>query len=90
MVETALDFHPDLILVDAGPEPLQVDAVAQRIHAEHALRDVPVLCLTILNANGEIGTTGFLGGYTFLANPFYLDDMVRWIEEILKRRARRA
>lgn len=84
----ALDFRPDLVLVDAEPERLEIDAVAQQLHAEGALHDVPVLCLTTLNSKGEIGTVGFLGPYTFLANPFHLEDMVRCIGEILKKRRR--
>lgn len=84
----ALEFRPDLILVDAEPARLELDAVAQQIHAERALQDVPVLCLSTLGVSGEIGTTGFLGGYTLLANSFYLDDMVRWIGEILRRKRR--
>ncbi|HEY2713387.1 MAG TPA: response regulator [Chthoniobacterales bacterium] len=82
----ALDFQPDLILLDAEPEHLELDRVARQIHAETALQNVPVLCLTNLTANGQIGSVGFLGGYTFLANPFRLDDMVSCIAEILKRR----
>jgi len=82
----ALHFQPDLILVDAEPERLEIDVVARQIHAERALENVPVLCLTSLSANGQIGTVGFLGGYTFLANPFYLEDMVSCIGEILKKK----
>jgi DNA-binding response OmpR family regulator len=89
-IETALDFQPDLILVDAEPQQLEIDAVAQQIHARRALEHVPVLCLTTLSANGEIGTVGFLGGYTFVANPFYLEDMVNCIGELLRRKRRPA
>ena len=89
VVETALEFQPDLILLDAAPQQLELDVVAQQIHAEGALHDVPVLCLTALSANGQIGTVGFLGGYTFLANPFHLEDMVNCIAEILKQRRAR-
>ena len=82
----ALDFQPDLILLDAEPEHLELDQVAQQIHGESALQNVPVLCLTNLATNGQIGSIGFLGGYTFLANPFRLDDMMNCIAEILKMR----
>ncbi len=84
----ALHFNPDLILVDAEPEHLEIDKVAQQIHAERALHDVPVVCLTSLAQNGQIGTVGFLGGYTFLANPCHIEDMVRCIAEILKTKRR--
>jgi DNA-binding response OmpR family regulator len=83
-LDTALHFQPDLILLDAEPQQLEIDLVAQRIHADRSLHDIPVVCLTSLSQNGQIGSVGFLGGYTFLANPFHLDDMVRCIAEILR------
>ncbi|MGH8095327.1 MAG: response regulator [Chthoniobacterales bacterium] len=90
VLDIALHFQPDLILLDAEPQHLEIDEVAQRIHADRALHDVPVVCLTSLAQNGQIGSIGFLGGYTFVANPFHLDDMVRCIAEILaEKRARR-
>ena len=85
-LEAALHFQPDLILLAVEPGHLEVDEVAQPIHADGALHDVPVLCLTSLAANGQIGSVGFLGGYTFVANPFRLDEMVSCIAEILKKR----
>jgi DNA-binding response OmpR family regulator len=88
-LQTALHFQPDLILVDAEPEHLEIDQVAGQIHAERALHDVPLVCLTSLAPNGQIGTVGFLGGYTFLANPLQIDDMVSCIAEILKKKGSR-
>jgi CheY-like chemotaxis protein len=88
-LQTAIHFQPDLILVDAEPEHLEIDQVAGQIHAERALHDIPVVCLTSLAPNGQIGTVGFLGDYTFVANPFQIDDMVRCIAEILKKKRAR-
>lgn len=88
-LHSALHFQPDLILLDAAPEHFELDEIAQQIHADESLRDVPVVCLTSLASNGQIGSVGFLGGYTFVANPFQLDDMVRCIAEILKERRTR-
>lgn len=82
----ALHFQPDLILLDAEPEHLEIDQVAQQIHAERELHDVPVFCLTTLAGNGQIGTIGFFGGFTLFANPFHLDDMVSCIGAILSRK----
>ncbi|HEX4666070.1 MAG TPA: hypothetical protein VH207_05675 [Chthoniobacterales bacterium] len=88
-LHSALHFQPDLILLDAAPEHLELDEIAQQIHADKALQDVPVVCLTSLAANGQIGSVGFLGGYCFVADPFYVDDMVRCIAEILKEKRER-
>jgi PleD family two-component response regulator len=82
-LHSALHFQPDLILLDAVPEHLELDEIARQIHADASLQDVPVLCLTSLTSNGQIGSVGFFGGYTFVANPFLLEDMVNCIAEML-------
>lgn len=82
-LHAALHFQPDLILLDAAPQHFELDRVAQQIHADASLHDVPVVCLTSVTPNGMIGSVGFLGGYTFMANPFQLSDMVSCIAEIL-------
>ena len=82
-LHTALHFQPDLILLDAAPEHLELDEIARQIHANVSLQDVPVICLTSLSPNGQIGSVGFFGGYTFMANPFQLGDMVACIAEML-------
>ena len=83
-LHSALHFQPDLILLDAAPAHLELDEIAQQIHANVSLYDVPVMCLTSLAPNGQIGSVGFFGGYTFVANPFHLADMVACIGEMLK------
>ena len=86
VLQIALRFQPDLILVDAEPGHLEIDRVAGQIHAQGTLHDIPVICLTCLAPKGQIGTVGFLGDYTFVADPFQIDDMVRCIGEILKQK----
>jgi DNA-binding response OmpR family regulator len=83
-LHTALHFQPDLILLDAAPAHLKLDEIAKQIHANVSLHDVPVMCLTSLTPNGQIGSFGFFAGYTFVANPFLLADMVACIGEMLK------
>ncbi len=87
-LHAALHFQPDLILLDAAPEHLELDKIAQQIHADASLQDVPVVCLTSLTPVGHIGSIGFFGGYTFVANPFLLEDMVNCIAEMLNDKRR--
>ncbi len=87
-LHSALHFQPDLILLDAVPDHLEVDQIAQQIHADTSLQDVPVLCLTSLTPSGHIGSVGFFGGFTFVANPFLLQDMVNCIAEMLEDKRR--
>lgn len=90
-LHSALHFQPDLILLDAEPEHFELDHIARQIHADRALHDVPVVCLTSLTPAGHFGSVGFFAGYTFVANPFLLQDMVNCIAEMLndERRFRR-
>ncbi len=79
----ALHFQPDLILLDSTPDHLRLDEIARQIHANAFLHEVPIMCLTSLAPNGQIGSIGFFGGYTFVANPFQLPDLVAGIMEML-------
>ena len=67
---------------------MELDQVAQQIHADTSLQDVPVVCLTSLTSTGNIGSVGFFGGFTFVANPFLLQDMVNCIAEMLEEKRR--
>ena len=87
-LHAALHFQPDLILLDAAPEHLELDEIARQIHGDPSLHDVPVICLTTLAPNGQIGSVGFFGGYTFMANPFQLGDMVNCIADDAEGRSR--
>ncbi|MBA3607033.1 MAG: hypothetical protein H0W43_00735 [Chthoniobacterales bacterium] len=87
-LHSALHFQPDLILLDAVPEHFELDKIAQQIHADASLQDVPVVCLTSLTTAGHLGSVGFFGGYTFVANPFLLQDMVNCIAEMLNDKRR--
>lgn len=84
VLHSALHFQPDLILIDAAPSHRELDEIARQIHGNILLHDIPILCLTSLAPNGQIGSVGFFGGYTFVANPFQLPDMVSCIGEMLK------
>ncbi|MEO5754302.1 MAG: hypothetical protein ABIR38_06310 [Chthoniobacterales bacterium] len=82
-LHTALHFQPDLILLDAVSEQVEADEIAQQIHTDTSLRDVPMVCLTSVAPNGQIGSVGFFGGYSFVAHPSHLADMVSCIAAML-------
>ena len=82
-LHTALHFQPDLILLDAVCEQVQEDKVAQQIHSDTSLQNIPMVCLTSLAPSGQIGSVGFFGGYSFAAHPSRLEDMVSCIAEML-------
>jgi DNA-binding response OmpR family regulator len=84
MLHAALHFQPHLILLDAAPDHRSLDEIARQIHGNAFLNEVPIICLTTCAADGKIGSIGFFGGYTFVADPFPLGDLVASITEMLK------
>lgn len=82
-LHAARHFQPDLILLDVLMPDLDGREVAQQIQSDPALQDVPIVFVSSLAANGEIGSIGFLGGYTFIAKPFQLSDLVNCVAEML-------
>lgn len=76
-------FQPDLILLDVIMPELDGHDVAQQMRADPALQDIPIVFVTSLAQDGEIGSVGFLGDYTFVAKPFRIADLVNCVDEML-------
>ena len=82
-LHAARHFHPDLILLDMLMPELDGSEVARQLRDDPALQDVPILFVTSLAANGVIGSVGFLSGYSFVAKPFQISDLINCVEEML-------
>jgi CheY-like chemotaxis protein len=82
-LHAARHFRPDLILLDVIMPELDGRDVAEQIHADPALQDVPIVFVTNLASKEEIGSFGFFGGYSFLAKPFRISDLVNCVKEML-------
>ena len=83
ILRAALHFQPDLILLDTPPHDLRLEEIADQIHANAFLSEVPVICLTTLAADGRVGSIGFFGGYTFMADPCEITELIAGIKEML-------
>ncbi len=82
-LHAARHSHPDLILLDMIMPELDGSEVAQQLRDDPALQDVPILFVTSLAANGVIGSVGFLSGYSFVAKPFQISDLINCVDEML-------
>jgi CheY-like chemotaxis protein len=82
-LHAARHFQPDLILLDVLMPELDGREVAREMQADPALQDVPIIFVTSLSPEGKIGTLGFLSGYTFIAKPFDISDLVNCVAEML-------
>ena len=77
-------FQPNLILLDvmlAGPN---TSALARQLQSDPAFKDTPIIFLSG-NASSEkdVVSGGILGGYSFLTSPMAVDDLVRYVADLL-------
>ena len=76
-------FRPDLVLLDAARSSEGED-VNRQLQNEPSLKDTPFLFLSgNPAAEKKVMSGGFISGYSFLAPAVTLDDLVRFVEEML-------
>ena len=75
-------FRPDLVLLDA-PQTSESEDMNRQLQSEPALKDTPFIYLCGDPAEKKVMTGGFLSGFSFLASAVTLDDLVRFVEEML-------
>jgi DNA-binding response OmpR family regulator len=76
-------FRPDLVLLD-GAKSAEGEDVNRQLKNEPTLKDTPFLFLSGNPATEkQVMTGGFISGYSFLAPAVTLDDLVRFVEEML-------
>jgi two-component system OmpR family response regulator len=82
----ALEFKPDLILLDVLMPDVDGGDVAFQIQADGRLRHIPIVFLTSLVAEEEAAVeTLSSGGFEFIAKPASVQKLVACIEKALGR-----
>jgi CheY-like chemotaxis protein len=83
-VPAALEFKPDLILLDVMMPGIDGGDVAAKIQEDKRLGKIPIVFLSAIVKKEETQPTGGnIGGFTFLAKPVKLDDLITCIENHL-------
>lgn len=82
-VHAAHWFRPDLILVDLTTAAIDGKIVARRLQNDSDLCDVPLLCLSNFVSDRQFMSAGILRGYSFLAVPMKIDQLLRGVEQLL-------
>ena len=78
-------FRPDVIILDLVMPGKDGAAVADEISTDAALKGVPIIFLTALVTEKEVGREGRdIGGYSFLAKPIDPEKVVECIEKNVK------
>ncbi len=84
VVEAALEFRPDLVVLDVIMPDMDGGDVAAKLKENPALAKVPIVFLTATVRKSEVDARGgVLGGYPFLAKPASTDAIVEFIDKHL-------
>ena len=84
VVEAALAFRPDLIVLDVIMPEMDGGDVAAALKAHPSLSRVPVVFLTATVRKSEVDSHGgVMGGYAFLAKPASAETIVQFIDKHL-------
>lgn len=76
-------FRPDLVLLDAA-KASEGETVNHQLQEDPALKDTPFLYLSgDSGTEKKVMTGGFVSGFSFLANAVTLDDLVRFVDDML-------
>ena len=76
-------FRPDLVLLDAA-RTTEGESVNRQLQSEPALKDTPFLYLSgNPAAEKNVMTGGFISGYSFFAAAVTIDDLIRFVDDML-------
>ena len=84
-LDIARAFKPDLILLDIMmPDDINGDEIARRIKEDEEIKDTPIVFLTAVLTEEEVAERdGVIGGYTFMAKPVKIKELIDHIEKTL-------
>lgn len=78
-------FKPDLIFLDVVMPHVHGGEVAEKLRADEAIKDTPVVFLTAVVSREEAERQdGVIGGHPFIAKPVSLDEVLLLIEKYLQ------
>lgn len=84
VLPVALEFHPDLIVLDVVMPDMDGGDVAAALKAEPALEKVPIVFLTATVRKSDVEAHGgVVGGYPFLAKPASTQAITEFIDKHL-------
>jgi CheY-like chemotaxis protein len=83
-INAARWFQPDLILFDIAMTKPQAGNVVRELQADPCFRETPVVFVSVnTSSDAGVASGGILSGYSFMANPVRVDELVRYVAELL-------
>ncbi len=84
-IHAARFFQPDVILFDSHMTRHDGEDVAQQLQADPSFKETPVVFVSVNTTKQDsVISSGILSGYSFLANPVRVEDVVRYVGELVK------
>ncbi|MCB9771724.1 MAG: response regulator [Candidatus Omnitrophica bacterium] len=84
-LQTAIEFQPDVILLDVIMPDLEGPDVVYQIKNNEVLKNTPVIFITANITREEVeAQEGYIGGHAFLAKPGSIDELIACIEKQIK------
>jgi DNA-binding NtrC family response regulator len=76
-------FWPDLIMVDLTSAAVDGEVIARQLQKDRELCHVPLLCVRNFVSERQFMSAGILRGYSFLAVPVKIEQLLRGVEYLL-------
>ncbi len=77
-------FQPNLVLFDISMAKPHAASAARELQEDPSFRATPVVFLSVnTSADGAVISGGILSGYSFSANPVRIEELVRYVAELL-------
>lgn len=84
-VAAALEFRPDLLLLDVMMPGLDGGDVAALFADDLRLKKVPIIFLTATVRHGEVDAhDGFIGGQRFISKPVVMSELLECLDDHFK------
>jgi DNA-binding response OmpR family regulator len=81
-LRTAIEFKPDVILLDVIMPDLEGPDVVYQFKNHDLLKNTPVIFITANITKEEVDAQeGYIGGHAFLAKPGTIEELVACIEK---------
>jgi two-component system alkaline phosphatase synthesis response regulator PhoP len=83
----AVQYLPDLIILDIMMPKIDGPAMAEEIRANPKTASIPIIFLTALVKKAETENTNVIGGQYFIAKPFKPEELLATIKIVLAQKA---
>ena len=82
-VHAARWFHPDLVMINLATSATDIKIIANQLQKDGGLGDVPLVCVSNFVWERQFLSAGILRGYSFLAAPVKIDQLLRAVDQLL-------